>query len=132
MSEPITAQLAKRDLTRLRDYRDYLDFYHGQQWAGRERRGERRLVFNYSRVFIDKITSYLMSGINFSVEPRSDSAEAVAAARRAEAALYRVYEENNLELLDLETETDCAVLGDACYKVTWRTSPWPGTCPRRR
>ncbi len=119
MNEPITAQLAKRDLNRLRGYRDYLDFYHGQQWVGRDRRGERRLVFNYSRVFIDKITSYLMSGINFAVEPREDSAEAIAAARRAEAALYRVYEGNNLELLDLETETDCAVLGDACYKVTW-------------
>jgi len=30
-----------------------------------------------------------------------------------------VYEGNNLEQLDLETEVDCAILGDACYKVIW-------------
>jgi hypothetical protein len=30
-----------------------------------------------------------------------------------------VYAANNLEQLDLETEIDCAVLGDACYKVIW-------------
>ncbi|MFC1953786.1 hypothetical protein ACFLWR_06650 [Chloroflexota bacterium] len=28
-------------------------------------------------------------------------------------------EENNLEQLDFETEIDCAILGDACYKVIW-------------
>ena len=119
MSESISAQLARRDLTRIKGYRDFLDFYHGQQWAGRERRGERRLVFNYTRVFIDKITSYLMSGVSSAVDASTDSDQAREKARRAESALYRVYEENNLELLDLETEIDCAVLGDACYKIIW-------------
>jgi len=33
--------------------------------------------------------------------------------------LHRVYEENSLEQLDLETEIDCAILGDTCYKVIW-------------
>jgi hypothetical protein len=60
-----------------------------------------------------------MSGVNFAVDPAADSAEAGENARRAEAALYRVYADNNLEQLDLETEIDCAVLGDACYKVIW-------------
>ncbi|MEE8420377.1 MAG: phage portal protein, partial [Dehalococcoidales bacterium] len=119
MNDTISAQLARRDLTRIRGYRDLLDFYHGQQWAGRARRGERQLVFNYARVFIDKITSYLMSGVNFAVDATTDSDQARETARRAETALYRVYDENNLELLDLETEIDCAVLGDACYKIIW-------------
>jgi hypothetical protein len=30
-----------------------------------------------------------------------------------------VYEQNNLQQLDYETEIDTAVLGDGCYKVTW-------------
>jgi len=112
-------ELNRRDLDRLRGYRELLDFYHGIHWEGRERRGEKRLTFNYAKVFIDKVTSYLMSGVNFSIEPVEDTDEAKAKAKKAEAALYRVYEENNLEQLDFETEIDCAILGDACYKVIW-------------
>ncbi|MFH1652106.1 MAG: phage portal protein, partial [Chloroflexota bacterium] len=119
MIETVAAQLARTDTERMRAYREYLDFYHGQQWESRERWGERHLTVNYARVFIDKLTSYLMSGIDFAVAPREDSAEGRAQAQRAEAALYQVYEENGLAQLDLETEVDCAVLGDACYKVTW-------------
>ena len=70
-------------------------------------------------MFVEKITSYLMTGINFAVEPYEDSAESQERARLAEAAIYEVYAENQLEQLDLETEIDGAVLGDACYKVTW-------------
>jgi len=103
----------------MKGYKELLDFYHGQQWESKERRRERRLAFNYAKVFIDKITSYLMSGINFAVDSVEDSDEARARARKAEVALYRVYEDNNLEQLDLETEIDCAILGDACYKVIW-------------
>ena len=119
MNETIPMQLARLDLNRIRGYQELLDFYHGRQWEGRERRGERRLIFNYAKVFIDKITSYLMSGINFAVDAVEDSDEARARAQKAEAALYRVYEDNNLEQLDLDTEIDCAILGDACYKVIW-------------
>jgi len=115
----ILTQLARRDVDRLKRYRELLDFYHGKHWEGRERWGEKRLTFNYAKVFIDKVTSYLMSGISFTVEAVEDSAEARAEAQRAEAALHRVYEENNLEQLDLETEIDCAILGDAGYKVIW-------------
>ena len=36
--------------------------------------------------------------------------------------MQQVYIDNNLEQLDFDTETDCAILGDACYKVTWDTT----------
>ena len=115
----IAAQLNRLDIERLRGYRALLDFYHGRQWEGRESRGEKRLTFNYTKVFIDKVTSYLMSGINFAVDAVEDSDEAKTKARSAEVALRQVYEDNNLEQLDLETEIDCAILGDASYKVIW-------------
>ncbi len=112
-------ELVQRDIDRLKGYRELLDFYHGLHWQGRERRSENRLTFNYAKVFVDKVTSYLMSGVNFAVDPVEHSDEARARARRAEVALDQVYEENNLEQLDFETEIDCAILGDACYKVIW-------------
>ncbi len=119
INESIPAQLNRRDTDRMKRYGELLDFYRGQQWQGRERRRERRLTFNYARVMIDKVTSYLMAGINFAVEPEHDTDEAIDKAQRAEADLYRVYADNDLEQLDLETEIDCAILGDACYKVIW-------------
>ncbi len=115
----ITQQLTQRDSERMKSYKDALEFYQGNQWEGRAVRGEKRLTFNYSKVFIDKITSYLMSGVGFTVDPVADSAESRAKAQRAETALQQVYQDNNLEQLDLETEIDAAILGDACYKVTW-------------
>ena len=115
----ILSELARRDTDRIRKYREMLDFYHGKQWLGRERYGEKRLTFNYARVFIDKVTSYLMSGMKFAVETEENSSQARERAKRAEAALREVYEENNLEQLDFETEIDCAILGDAGYKVLW-------------
>ncbi len=120
MSEEFNpAELHRRDTDRLKGYRELLDFYHGVHWEGRERRGEKRLTFNYAKVFIDKVTSYLMSGVHFIVEPVEDSAEARIKAKKAELVLDEVSEANNLEQLDFETEIDCAILGDACYKVIW-------------
>ena len=112
-------QIARMDADRLRAYRENLDFYNGLQWSGRPRRGERRLTVNYARAFVEKVTSYLMSGVGFCVDPSDTSAESAERARRAEEALRDVYEANNLEQLDFDTELDCAVLGDACFKVTW-------------
>jgi len=63
----VPTQLTHRDTDRLRRYKGLLDFYHGQHWEGYARRGEKRLTFNYAKVFIDKVTSYLMSGINFTI-----------------------------------------------------------------
>jgi hypothetical protein len=72
----IISQLNRQDIDRMRAYRERLDFYHGRQWQGREWRGEKRLTFNYAKVFIDKVTSYLMSGVSFAVDAVEDSAEA--------------------------------------------------------
>ncbi len=120
MNEGLTpTQLNQRDTDRLRGYRELLDFYHGRHWEGHARWGETRLTFNYAKVIIDKITSYLMSGVTLAVDPVSDSAEARASAQRAEQALNQVYEDNNLAQLDFETEIDCAILGDGCFKVIW-------------
>ncbi|MBI2866872.1 MAG: phage portal protein [Chloroflexi bacterium] len=108
------------DRDRLRAYREHLDFYGGVQWSGLSRRSrERRLTFNYARVFIEKVTSYLMSGLVTSIEPADASPQAQAVARRAEDALREVRDANALEQLDFETELDAAVLGDGCYKVFW-------------
>ncbi len=115
------SQLINRDLDRVKDYKQLLDFYHGRHWEGYARRGEKRLTFNYAKVIIDKIASYLMSGITFAVEAAEDCDESRASAQRAEQALHQVYEENSLEQLDFETEIDCAILGDACFKVIWDT-----------
>jgi hypothetical protein len=119
MYDAVVSQLARLDLDRMKSYKSLLDFYYGKQWEGKGRWHERRLTFNYAKVFIEKVTSYLMGGISFIVDPYMDSDKARESARRAEAALKRVYSENYLEQLDLETETDCAVVGDGCYKVIW-------------
>ena len=92
MNETLPMQLARLGLARTKGYRELLDFYYGQQWTGRERRGERHLVFNYAKVFIDKITSYLTSGVHFAVDAADDSEEARDKARQAEEALYGVYD----------------------------------------
>ena len=110
-------QIARMDSERMRTYRENLDFYNGTQWQGRSRPRERRLTFNYAKVMVDKVTSYLMSGLSFNIEPLSS--QDAETARRAEDALYKVYESNNLEQLDFDTELDAAILGDGCFKVTW-------------
>jgi hypothetical protein len=109
--------LAQVDKTRFSNYKANLDFYNGEQWpqAGKNR----QLVFNYAKIAIDKLTSYLTDSLNFSCPPVDDSDGAKKTAREAEAVLYQVYSQNNLQELDYETEIDAAVLGDGCYKVTW-------------
>ena len=82
-------QINRMDSERMRAYRENLDFYNGTQWLGRSRTRERRLTFNYAKVFVDKVTSYLMSGLSFAIDALSP--EDKEKARRAEEALYRVY-----------------------------------------
>jgi len=119
MNEVALPQLARMDRDRMRRYSDNLAFYNGEQWPARATRGEKRLTFNYARALVDKTTSYLMSGMTFAVHPVEEGTDATEKARSAEKALYRVYADNDLQALDFDTETDCAVLGDAAYKVTW-------------
>ena len=117
---PLPLQLNDLDHERRSRYRENLAFYEGRQWPGRARRGERRLTFNYARAFVDKVTSYLLNGSSLQVEG-GETTEGRARARAAERALRTMESANGLAQLDYETELDCAVLGDACYKLTWDT-----------
>jgi len=123
MTEFNPGQLARMDTQRLAAYRSNLDFYQGNHWPTTSR--HRQLVFNYAKVTIDKVTSFLMPGLNFACYTVADAAsdkEAIKVrVRQAEQLLRQVYEENNLQQLDYETEIDAAVLGDGCYKVIWDT-----------
>ena len=109
--------LSQLDRDRLSSYKNNLDFYNGSQWT--ERSKNRQLVFNYAKIAIDKLTSYLMEGLNFACEPTEDTDQAKELAQQAERVIYQVYHDNDLQELDYETEIDAAILGDGCYKVTW-------------
>ncbi len=108
-------RLAQLDRGRFSAYKSNLDFYNGSQWAERAR--NRQLVFNYARIAVDKVTSYLMNELNFACEPLVEGKADMA--KRAEELIYRVYDLNNCAELDYTTEVDSAMLGDGCYKVTW-------------
>jgi hypothetical protein len=117
--------LSTLDRSRFSDYKANLDFYNGEQWTGSSSTGRsksRQLVFNYAKIAIDKVTSYLMEGLNFACEPNEatgNGQQAIELTRQAEQVIYNVYARNNLQELDYETEVDAGILGDGCYKVTW-------------
>jgi len=128
MTEFNPSELNRLDTGRLAAYKTNLDFYNGSQWQQTSR--HRQLVFNYAKVSLDKVTSFLVQGLAFACYPNSvnrtnsiNSTNATdslnARVRRAEQLIRQVYEENNLQQLDYETELDTAILGDGCYKVTW-------------
>jgi len=113
------SHLNRMDTTRLANYRSNLDFYKGSHWPTTSR--HRQLVFNYAKVSIDKATSFLMQGLGFACYPQEETDELKARVRRAEQLLHQVYEQNNLQQLDYETEIDTTILGDGCYKIIWDT-----------
>ncbi|OGN96380.1 MAG: hypothetical protein A2Z77_09520 [Chloroflexi bacterium RBG_13_51_36] len=130
MADFTPVSLNRMDTARLAAYRTNLDFYNGSQWQQTSR--NRQLVFNYAKVSIDKITSFLMQGPGFACYPagplslrgaerRSNLENEEARVRRVEQLLRQVYEDNDLQQLDYETEIDAAILGDGCYKVIWDT-----------
>ena len=119
----IPQQLARLDASRLRAYADNLAFYQGNQWPdARRNRRERRLVFNYAKTLIEKTTSYMMSGLNFAVDPADDT----PAAREPPAAPRRPLRKSTRPTSSPSStsrpELDAAVLGDAVFKVTWDTA----------
>lgn len=117
--QPVPRQIARRDLDRLRRYREYLDYYEGRR-GGPPRQGRQRvLTFNYAPTMVEKGASYLVTEHRPVVTPTDDSVEARRRAAAAERALLRTWEENDLAGLDLETEIDTAVLGDGAFKVVW-------------
>jgi hypothetical protein len=107
------------DTTRLAAYKTNLDFYNGSQWQQTSR--NRQLVFNYAKVTIDKVTSFLTQGLGFACYSAKDTPDLQTRVRTAELTLRQAYDQNNVHQLDYETEIDAAVLGDACYKVIWDT-----------
>ncbi len=117
--ETLPGMLNTLDQARMTRYKRYLDLYAGNQWPYTDPR-RRQLTFNYIKAFIDKTTSYLMANMSYSINPPQE--DRTEAAAKAEAALRQVYLDNSLDILDLDTEVDCAILGDACYKVTWDTA----------
>jgi hypothetical protein len=111
---------AGRDGARRARYREYLDFYEGNQWQGRPLPGERRLTINYARALVRKCVSYLFpEPVTVAVSPEGSDATARERARRAEEALARVYAENDLAAVDFDAAVDAAVLGDGAFKVVW-------------
>lgn len=123
-AETTAAALRGRDAQRLRRYQEYLDFYNGRHWDGyqeREYGGRTRLVLNYARAIVDKGVSYLLGrGVNFAVPPVDEGdTEAVARAELAEQVLYQVYQDNDLDAVDLQAATNGAILGDSVFKVFW-------------
>jgi hypothetical protein len=124
LSTPTTlaVETAALDAERFNRYRQYLDFYQGQQWSGRRRAGETRLTFNYARALVRKTISYLMATpVTFNVLPDAgqDAGALAATIQLAEAALNAVYAAHDQQLADFETAIDAAVLGDGAFKVTW-------------
>ncbi|HLB26888.1 MAG TPA: phage portal protein [Dehalococcoidia bacterium] len=118
---PLPKLLKNRDRDRLQQYTDALAFYDGKQWpaADPRTRSARRLTLNYVKTIINKTSTYVMQGARINAIPHSDSTEDVAAAAAVEAYLAQATDDNGLARLDLVTEVDAAVLGDAAYKVTW-------------
>lgn len=60
-------QLQNMDNARFKRYKEMLSFYQGNQWQGKAHHNEKRLTFNYARVIVDKLTSYLMNGFSVRV-----------------------------------------------------------------
>jgi hypothetical protein len=114
----LAGALRLRDAERLRRYRQYQDFYDGRHFE-RPRNGRTNLVLNYARTVVDKGIGYLLGrGLGFSVPPeREDSSRDRARARRAEALLYDVYLDNDLDAVDLQVAQNAGLLGDGIYKV---------------
>jgi len=121
---PLPQLLKNRDKDRLAQYTDALAFYEGKQWpaADPRTRSARHLTLNYVKTIVSKTSTYVMSGATVNAIPRSDGPEDIAAAAAVEAYLSELADNNGLARLDLVTEVDAAVLGDAAYKVTWDTA----------
>src|SRR5215216_4399393 len=134
----------ERDKVRLNRYRELRDFYDGVQWLGKARRGERRLVVNYSRALVRKVVSYtLPDPVGFEVPPPVLPADATPAddappgepaeaadlirarqhageaqANSVETLLGELLAELDADRLDFALAIDSAVLGDGVMKVT--------------
>ena len=117
----IPQQLRQMDAARLRRYAENLAFYGGDQWpASMTRRAEPapRLQLREGHHRQDDVVPDLRAELR-----RRCGGRHARGARRARArpsARWReVYDANQLDQLDFDTEIDAAILGDGAYKVTW-------------
>ena len=115
---PFPRALRQMDSDRRKRYAANLAFYQGQQWQSRPRsRNDRQLTFNYADTILTASAGLITDHVRVLVTAPLEQPE--KAARAANLAWQRVAEENALTTLDYETELDAAIMGDACYKVTW-------------
>jgi hypothetical protein len=120
----VTQAPAQSDHTRARltRYTDYQAFYRGDQWSDLPAPGERRLTFNYARVFVNKAASYLLSKpIGYDALPVGEKPgrRKQEGARAVEQWLGEVTDFNHLAALDLDTAISAGTLGDGAWTVRW-------------
>lgn len=106
-----SVQNSAHSAARLARYAQYRAFYNGDQWDELPAPGERRLTFNYARVFVNKAASYLLAQpVGYQAEPQSKVVEDYLAA---------VAGFNHLAALDLDTAISSGCLGDGAWTVRW-------------
>ena len=120
---PAPAQ-TPHSLGRQARYAQYRAYYDGEQWEQLPAPGERRLTFNYARVFVNKAASYLFGErVGYDARPlgrvRSSGARKQQGARDVEDFLQEARLFNNLDDLDLATAITAGMLGDGAYTVRW-------------
>src|SRR5215212_1855706 len=91
----------ERDKTRLNRYRAHRDFFAGEQWIGKPRRAETRVVANYARALVRKVVSYaLPDPVGFEVPPPvMEESRSLTSRSREEASS----ESSTSRLLDSST-----------------------------
>jgi hypothetical protein len=118
-------QESPHSATRLARYARYRAYYEGDQWEGPPAPGERRLTFNYARVFCNKAAAYLMGkppGWDATPrpgDPSTSSGQALGGGRMVEDYLAGVAEANYLAAVDLDTVLTATILGDGAWTVRW-------------
>lgn len=114
----LAAETSDLDPLRMARYREYLAFFEGEQWLGRARAGERRMVANYARRLLVKGVSYLMPEAP-TFDALADDGTEHAASEAVEGLLSDWYATSEQHVRDFQAAVDAAVLGDGAFKVTW-------------
>ena len=108
-------------LARMTRYETYRQLYSGDHWLTKAKPGERRIVVNYCRVFVNKAASYLFGkpvGYEAFVPGAADP-HGGDEGRAVEQYLQEVAEFNQLAALDLDTAISAGTFGDGAFTVRW-------------
>lgn len=117
MPDLTAPELNGLDSDRLAAYRKWLQYFAGELGHSEPLSNRRRqLRFNYAKAIVEKGVAFLMT--DHHPIPAAHQLEG-ADPGAAIAALEEVWEANDLQALDQETEVDTATLGDGCFKVSW-------------